>query len=124
MTSFFSLLDKEKIYNSIIYIWFILYVLSVFGIYNNAPKYLLSLDFYLKLYIGIFLVIRYNPVFPFIKNKIEDFDKKLIFSSGMFILLTTVLTRLLVPIEERQTILKQTSDVKKILEEKLKYKKL
>lgn len=122
MTNLFSLLDKEKIYNYVIYIWFILYGLSILGIYNNAPKYLLSLDFFLKLYIGIFLVIRYNPIFPFIKNKIEDFDKKLIFSSGMFILLTTILTRLLVPIGERQTILKQTDDVKKIFEEKIKYK--
>jgi hypothetical protein len=86
------------------------------GIYNKAPQYLLKLDFYLKLYIGIFLVLRYNPIFPFVKNKLEEFDKKLIFSSGIFILLTTIITNLLVPKEERQNILKQTSDVKKLLD--------
>lgn len=116
----FNFINKEVLYNYIIYIWFILYGLSFFGIYNNAPKYLSTLDFYLKLYISIFLVIRYNPYLPFVKNKLENFDKKLIFSGGISILLTTILTKLLTPKEETKDILKQTSEVKKIISSKLK----
>jgi hypothetical protein len=112
-------IKREKLYNYAIYLWFILYALSIFGIYTKAPKYLLKLDFYLKLYIGGFLVIRYNPFFSFVGDKLESFDKKLIFSGGLFILLTTILTILLVPKEDRQNILKQTYDVKKIIEEKI-----
>lgn len=113
-------IDKETLYNYVIYLWFILYALSIFGIYNNAPKYMLTIDFYLKLYIGAFLVIRYNPFFPFVKNKLEHFDKKLIFSGGISILLSTILTRFLAPKEETQNILKQTTDVKNIISSKFK----
>lgn len=103
---------NETIYNYIIYIWFILYILSVFGLYNKAPEYLLDLDFYLKLYIGIFLVLRFNP---FVKSKLEDFDKKIIFASGTFILFTTLITNFFIPKGERVNILKQTSAIKNIV---------
>ena len=68
---------------------FLLYIFVIFGITNYAPHYLDALRYILKIYIGLLLVIIYNP-FKIINNKsFNDDDRKIVFSSGLFLLLST-----------------------------------
>ena len=53
------------------------------------PRYLDTLNLIIKVYVSLFLIIRFNP---FIKLKINNFDRKIIFSSGIFLLSTTAIT--------------------------------
>ena len=64
------------------------------GIIVLQPTYLTTLEEILKYYIAAFLIIRFNP---FVKKhsttvKEYNFDKKIAFSAGVFILLTTAIT--------------------------------
>jgi hypothetical protein len=73
---------------------YILYAISVFGLSKNAPKYIQTLDSYVKIYICLYLVYRYNPLRKWIfKQKFEftELDRKIVYSSAMFILATTAI---------------------------------
>lgn len=70
-----------------VYILYILYFLTIFGLSRAAPQYLDTVNNSLRTYVSIFLIIRYNP---FVKiAKFTDFDREIIFSSGVFLLLST-----------------------------------
>jgi hypothetical protein len=70
-----------------VYILYILYFLTLFGLSRAAPQYLETVNNSLRTYVGLFLIIRYNP---FVKiAKFSDFDREIIFSSGIFMLLST-----------------------------------
>lgn len=83
-----------SIYKSIfLYGNMILYILSffvIFGITTIAPIYLKYIRSFLQIYIGILLIILYNPL-TFKKKDFTEFDRKLIFSSGIFLLLSSAL---------------------------------
>ena len=59
------------------------------GLYDTAPQYIIYIDIALKLFIGLFLIFRFNPL---VKIRFNDFDKQIIFSAGIFILLSTTIT--------------------------------
>jgi hypothetical protein len=79
---------KEIFYYSI-NITFLLYVLVILGITQFAPKYLVFFREFLKLFIGFLLVIFYNPFIKFHK-KIDITDRKIFFSSGLLLILSSV----------------------------------
>ena len=70
---------------------FILNILVIFGISTLAPIYLKNLKTFMQVYIGALLVYFYNPITYKKDKKFEEFDRKLIFASGSFLLLTSVL---------------------------------
>ena len=79
----------EKIFTFVTYTGYFLYILAIFGISNFAPKYLEYLKSFLKYYIAIILIILFNPY-----KKIQlysNFDRKMAFSAGIFLLLSTTL---------------------------------
>tara|TARA_Y100000816_G_C25765491_1_gene402035 strand:- start:224 stop:556 length:333 start_codon:yes stop_codon:yes gene_type:complete len=78
----------KEIFLYAIYISYILYFVVLFGITGYAPQYLSYVHDFLKYYVGILLVILYNPI-TYKKQKFEEFDRKLVFSAGLFILLST-----------------------------------
>ena len=84
---------QEKTFDFVITISFILLFVTLFGFSQKAPEYLSILDYYLKIYICLFLIWRFNP-FRHI-NTFTRLDKKIAFSSGFFILTTTLLNDLL-----------------------------
>ena len=49
------------------------------------PELFWRLDFFFKLYIGLFLIIRYNPFF---KTKFTPLDRKISFHAGILITIT------------------------------------
>ena len=91
---------KEKIYNVqnnffniFIIISYILIFITALGFSKNAPKLLTILDYYVRIYICLFLIWRFNP---FRKIEFNDLDRKIAFTSGIFILTTTALNQYLV----------------------------
>lgn len=81
----------RELYNYSVYAWYILYALSFLGLYSKAPEYLTTIDFILRTYVSLFLVLRFNP---FTKVKFTEFDRKIIFSAGVFLILSSTITSL------------------------------
>ena len=78
-----------KLFNLFVIISYILVVVSFLGLYDSAPKFLDSLDYYVRIYVCLFLIWRLNPLrthFEF-----NELDRKIAFTAGLFILTTTVL---------------------------------
>jgi hypothetical protein len=84
---------QEKVFDTSINITYFLIIITALGLSTTAPKYLDTLDYYVKVYVCLFLVWRFNP-FRNIKN-FTKLDKKIAFSSGLFILTTTFLASFL-----------------------------
>ena len=72
---------------------FILFILAFGGIVVAAPQYLDLLSLILRYYVCAFLLIRFNPIFE-IKTRDHDFERKVAFSAGVFLLITTTMTTL------------------------------
>lgn len=79
---------QEKFFNIFIYTSYSLIILSALGLSKTAPKYLNDLDYYVKIYICLFLIWRFNP---FVHTVFTNLDKKIAFSAGLFILTTSAL---------------------------------
>jgi hypothetical protein len=69
---------------------FILYIIVLLGVGGYAPQYLEALKSFLRIYIGLLLVINYNP-YTYTERKFGEFDRQLVFSSGIFLLLTSTI---------------------------------
>lgn len=99
-----------------VYILYILYFLTIFGLSKGAPQYLESVNNSLRLYVSLFLIIRYNP---FVKiAKFTDFDREIIFSSGVFLLLSTAFGKYI----QKNIKPKLEKKLKKLLKKEKKYK--
>ena len=73
-----------------VYITYILILISILGLSDKGNEYLTIMDSYMKIYVSIFLIIRFNP---FTKNEFNDLDRKFAFTSGMFILTTSAIAQ-------------------------------
>jgi hypothetical protein len=83
---------QNRAFTLFIIISYILYGISIIGLSRNAPTYIQTLDSYVKIYICLFLIYRFNPL----RNKIEftELDRKIVFSAGLFILTTTAINKI------------------------------
>lgn len=81
----------EIIFLYSIYLTYILTFLIILGLSTLAPIYLKYLKTFLQVYIGLILVFFYNPISYNKDKKFTEFDRKLIFTSGTFLLLSSVL---------------------------------
>jgi hypothetical protein len=66
----------------------ILYLLILFGLTASAPQYLDDLNYYVQIYVSLFLIYRFNP---FRQVKFNELDVKIAFAAGIFILFTTTI---------------------------------
>ncbi len=69
---------------------FLLYIIVLLGVGGFAPQYLEQLKSFLRKYIGSLLVIYYNPI-TYSERKFGEFDRQLVFSSGVFLLLSSTI---------------------------------
>lgn len=76
----------EIIFHSGLYLSYFLYIIAYLQIGYYNPKYLDMLQLYMKYYVTLFLLIRFNP---FTNNTFNEFDRKVVFSSAIFLLTTT-----------------------------------
>jgi hypothetical protein len=90
-----GLLDyQEKIFNIFIFLTYLFYISMFFGISFIKPDVFWHIDYYIKLYVAIFLIVRYNP---FVRTrKFTPLDRKLSFHAGVFIFTTLALKSLMV----------------------------
>lgn len=76
----------QNIFYIALYLSYFLYIIAFFKIESYDPKYLELLDTIIKYYVIIFLLLRFNP---FVKQKFNEFDRTIVFSSAIFLLTTT-----------------------------------
>ena len=95
MDNIFSI--QNHLFSITLIISYILVFFSALGLSSAAPTYLKILDYYLRIYICLFLILRFNPFrkyFPIYKSsddKFTDLDRRIAFSAGLFILTTSIL---------------------------------
>ena len=84
----------EKLWKTGWYIYYPLYILSLVGFNLVAPKYLSYFSAIVKVYISLLLLWKFNPF----KNPkpVSAYDREIIFSAGVFLLLTTVIGDILI----------------------------
>ncbi len=92
---------QNRVFNLSIIISYVLIFISIIGMSSFVPKYLDNLDYYIRIYICLFLIWRFNPLRS--KYEFTDLDRKIAFTAGVFILTTTTLNTYL---ETFKTILK------------------
>ncbi len=84
----------NKFYQNIFFyginISFILYILAFLGLGGCAPQYLDYLQYGLKIYVSIILIILYNPI-TYKEREFKEFDRSIVFTSGLFLLLSTTI---------------------------------
>ena len=91
MTSIYYTL-QHNIYDIVVYITWILYFVIMLGLSVNAPEYLNTIQSFMRVYISLFLIYRFNS---FRTVKFTDFDAKISFSAGLFLLGTTAIDGLI-----------------------------
>ena len=78
---------QEKLFHCIIILPYIFYTSAfVLGLSVINPSIFFMIDKLVKLYIGVFLVWRYNPFGKLIT--LTSLDRKLAFHAGLFIIVT------------------------------------
>ncbi len=90
----------ETIYTYTLYASYILYAIVLFGITKFAPQYLEYLKNFIKIYISLLLIIKFNP-FAKSGKHLSDFDRKVVFSAGIYLLLTTSIISIVEVVLER-----------------------
>jgi hypothetical protein len=83
---------QNRSFDIVILISWILYILIALNISVHAPDYLDDLEFYIKIYISLFLLYRFMP---FRKIKFTDLDRKIAFNAGIFIFTATAIGSIL-----------------------------
>ena len=69
---------------------YVLTALAMFGISTSAPSYLNNLRAAIQIYVGLFLLFRFHP-FRTASAKFPELDRKVAFTAGAFIAMTTIL---------------------------------
>ena len=83
---------QNWLYDISIYITWALYIAIALGLSTNAPEYLDYLQSFVKIYISLFLIYRFNP---FRKVTFTELDSKIAFSAGLILLATTAINTVL-----------------------------
>lgn len=82
----------EVIFNYIVYLFYVLYFISLVGIFYVNPKYLIIIQLCIRYFVLGFLLLRFHP---FQKNiHFNVFDQQIVFSSALFLLATTSISTL------------------------------
>lgn len=68
---------------------YVLIVISFIGLSSYSSKYLNYINFYIKVYVCLFLLWRFRPFRE--KPKFTELDRKIAFTAGLLIITTTFL---------------------------------
>ena len=86
---------QEHIFDFTFVIIYVLYFLVALGLSATAPKYLAFLDYYVKIYVSLFLIWSFNPFNK--RRKFTSLDRKIALNAGIFVLFaTTSLNQILI----------------------------
>lgn len=90
---------QNYFFNTFIFISYLLLFLSIFGFPQFSMKYLPIIDYYIRIYICLFLIIRFNPLRY--NYEFTELDRKIAFSAGLLILTTSALNTYIEIIKEK-----------------------
>ena len=81
----------ENFYYTLLYIFYVVYLLVVLNLayFESVTIYLPLIQSALKYFVILFLMFRFNP---YSHENFTEFDKKMVFSSSLFLLSTTAVT--------------------------------
>jgi hypothetical protein len=65
------------------------YLAVLIGLVGTAPEYIETLEKYIKVYVAIFLILRFNPFTS--TGKFTELDRKIVFASALTVLTTSAL---------------------------------
>ena len=84
----------KKAYTWGLYLSYALFGLALTGVLTVDPRYVSTLQTGIKYYVCAFLLLRFNPLThkPARSAQTAEFDRKMAFSAGVFLLLTTAVT--------------------------------
>ena len=83
----------ENIFLYVLYTTWFIYFVSLIGTASFGLSYLNILREILKIYISLFLIIKFNP---FQKTQsFNKFDRRVTFEAGLFLFSTTILNKLM-----------------------------
>ena len=85
--NFFNSKWHKQLFIYALYVSYIMIFFSLTGAVSWAPEYLSIIQTYIIYYISIILVGRFNPYMN--TTTFDKYDKKIIFSAGITLLLTT-----------------------------------
>ena len=92
---------QEYLFDIVINLAFFLLIISILGFSQYSQKYLSYLDYYIRIYICLFLIWRFNPLRS--SYEFTSLDVKIAFNSGVFLLTTTALNQYLKTIAKNTT---------------------
>ena len=84
---FFNSKWHKKLFIYALYVSYIMIIISLTGAFSWAPEYLGIIQKYIIYYVSIILIGRFNPYMNI--TTFDKYDKKIIFSAGITLLLTT-----------------------------------
>jgi len=88
----------ESTFDVTVIVVHVAYLALVFGLVEKQPDILETVDFWLKVFMAIFLILRFNP---FTTIKFTEFDRKVVFATGVFLFTVTVVNNYLQTYVER-----------------------
>ena len=90
---------QEKFFDIIVGISYILLIATSLGTSIKAKQYLDTIYYYIRIYICLFLMWRFNPLRS--TYEFTNLDRKIVFYAGTFILTTTALNNYIVNYKEK-----------------------
>jgi hypothetical protein len=97
---------QETVFNIFIAISWVLLILTFTGVFNEYPQAFDKVAFYMRIYICLFLIWRFNPLRQFFVKKpiiFTSLDRKIAFSAGLIILSATAIREYLYYITSNTT---------------------
>jgi len=92
---------QENAFDYIFYLLYTLIVISALGFSESVQKYIEDIDYYVRIYICLFLMWRFNPLRT--SYEFTNLDAKIAFTAGIFILTTTALNQYITNIKDKAT---------------------
>ena len=65
------------------------YAIVLVGLVETEPSFLANVEYYVKVYVSVFLILRFNPYWH--TGKFTEIDRRIVFSAAIFIVTTSVL---------------------------------
>jgi hypothetical protein len=72
-----------------VFIIHLTYAIVLVGLVEAEPSYLTNIEYYVKVYVSIFLILRFNPYYH--TRQFTETDRRIVFSAAIFIVTTSVL---------------------------------
>ena len=85
-------LIHEKLFTWFIRFLYVLIISTALGLSATAPMYLVTAENFLRIYICLVLIWRFNPLRTYV---FKELDRKIAFHAGIILLTTSVLAQII-----------------------------